>query len=137
MKRNEIIMVAAGAVLLVAATAGASTYIANPDIFKSSAVTEEESVAAIAPAAGSARVPQQPVQQQAVQQQPIQANAEPAKPRCDDDNIVGKVAGGIVGGLLGNEIGSGRGNTAATIGGSVGGTLLGEEFIPTQNVTCG
>lgn len=57
-------------------------------------------------------------------------------PPCDDDNIVGKVVGGAAGGLAGSQIGNGSGKTAATIGGAVGGTLLGEEYIPTKNVTC-
>lgn len=57
-------------------------------------------------------------------------------PACDDDNIVGKVVGGAAGGVAGSQIGSGSGKTAATIGGAVGGALLGEEYIPTRNVTC-
>jgi hypothetical protein len=64
-----------------------------------------------------------------------QAQPDP-QPACNDDNIVGKVTGGLAGGLIGSQIGSGSGKTAATIGGAVGGTIVGEEYIPTKNVTC-
>ena len=67
------------------------------------------------------------------------SNTQPApapQPACDDDNIVGKVAGGVAGGLAGSQVGSGNGKTAATIGGAVGDSLLGEEYLPTKNVTC-
>lgn len=63
------------------------------------------------------------------------ATAQPL-PRCDDKNIVGTVAGGAAGGVIGNQFGKGSGKTAATIAGIAGGALLGNEYIPTRNVTC-
>lgn len=70
------------------------------------------------------------------------ANAAPApapvaqKPACNDGNIVGTVIGGAAGGVAGSTIGKGSGKTAATIGGTLGGAVLGNQYIPTQNVTC-
>jgi len=66
----------------------------------------------------------------------VQPQQQQVVRNCDDDNIVGKVIGGAAGGVVGSKFGKGNGKTAATIGGSVGGTLLGEEYIPTKNVTC-
>lgn len=57
-------------------------------------------------------------------------------PLCNDDNILGKIIGGAAGGIAGSQLGGGKGKTATTIGGAVGGSLLGEEYIPTQNATC-
>ena len=65
-----------------------------------------------------------------------QKPAQPAQPQCNDSNIVGTLAGGAVGGIAGSQIGHGNGKTAATIGGALGGAVLGNQFIPTQNVTC-
>ena len=64
--------------------------------------------------------------------QPVQ----PMQPGCDDRNIVGTLAGGAAGGLVGSQIGKGKGNTAAIIGGIAGGALVGNQYIPTRNVTC-
>lgn len=126
MNKKDIFAVTAAAILLVGLGAGASAYYINYDDIHSGAnAAEAERVSYTEPAAGTTRQ----VQTQQVQQ-------APAQPACDDDNIVGKVIGGVGGGLIGNQIGKGNGNTAATIGGSVGGTLLGEEYIPTRNVTC-
>lgn len=116
MTRKDMIIIGLGAFLLVLLTAGASAYVLSHQDASQQTSSSRESVkwnsARVEPAAGN------------------------PKPACDDDNIVGKVVGGVGGGLLGNQIGKGKGNTAATIGGSVGGTLLGEEYIPTRNVTC-
>jgi uncharacterized protein YcfJ len=60
----------------------------------------------------------------------------PAQPACNDHNIVGTVAGGVAGGVLGSMIGHGTGKTVATIGGAGAGALVGNEVIPTRNVTC-
>lgn len=103
-----------GGVVLIGATAAASVYVMKN--------MDEEKPVKVSSASQAVRT-----------QQPA---AQPQQVRCDDDNIVGKVVGGTAGGLIGNQIGSGKGNTAATIGGAVGGTLVGEEFIPTRNVTC-
>lgn len=64
------------------------------------------------------------------------ASAQPAQPRCDDSNIVGTIAGGAAGGVVGSQVGKGSGKTAATIGGVLGGAYLGNQYIPTKNVTC-
>ncbi len=64
------------------------------------------------------------------------AAAQPAEPRCDDSNIVGTIAGGAAGGVVGSQVGKGSGKTAATIGGVLGGAYLGNQYIPTRNVTC-
>lgn len=114
MKTKNMIALAAGAILLVGATAGASVYVMDTQGEKPSAVSSTK------------------VKETVTFNQPRPAPL----PECDDDNIVGKVVGGAAGGLVGNQIGSGSGNTAATIGGAIGGTLLGEEYIPTKNVTC-
>lgn len=117
MKTNSIIALGAGALLLIGATAGASAYIMD----KSTDKTPVKVAAAQAPASNTVTY----------------SDAQPPPlPDCNDDNIVGKVLGGAAGGVAGSQIGGGTGKTAATIGGAVGGSLLGEEYIPTQNVTC-
>jgi len=116
MKTKSIIALGAGALLLVGATAGASVYVMEMDDNEPSDVNK-------------ARVSSNETVNYTETRQVRQVN-------CDDDNIVGKVIGGAAGGLAGSQIGDGNGKTAATIGGSVGGTLLGEEYIPTKNVTC-
>ena len=68
-------------------------------------------------------------------QQP-QPQAQPAKPECDDANIVGAAIGAVGGGLVGNQIGSGKGQDLATIGGAIGGGYLGQQYIPTRNTLC-
>lgn len=113
MTKKDMLALGAGAALLVMVTAGASAYVMNMDD-SAQASKSTNSVQRVS-SARTATAPQ---------------------PACDDDNIVGKVAGGVIGGVAGSQIGKGNGKTAATIGGSVGGTLLGEEYIPTRNVTC-
>lgn len=125
MKTKGIIALGAAAILLVAATAGASVYIMDNKA--------EEQVSQAETTKVSTRENRIVTQAQPVQQ--VQRAPAPV-PVCDDDNIVGKVVGGAAGGLAGSQIGGGSGKTAATIGGAVGGTLLGEEYIPTRNVTC-
>lgn len=118
MKTNTIIAFGAGALLLIGATAGASVYIMeNMDDDKPSTTTE-------AKVSSNDKVIY------------TEQRATVRTVNCDDDNIVGKVVGGAAGGLAGSQVGGGSGKTAATIGGAVGGTLLGEEYIPTRNVTC-
>lgn len=106
-KTSNILAVAASAVLLVMATAGASVYMMEND-------TKDEKTEVVH----------------------VSSNNSQPTPKCDDDNIVGKVIGGAAGGVLGSQVGGGSGKTAATIGGSVGGTVLGEKYINTKNVTC-
>jgi uncharacterized protein YcfJ len=110
-------IVFAGVLLASAAAAGAAYYARN-------AANTQISEAKAKP------VTKRPVQHQQV------AAAQPAKPSCDDGNVVGTVVGAVGGGLLGSQIGSGHGQTAAAIGGTVGGAYLGQQYIPTQNVTC-
>lgn len=113
-KVKNTLAIGAGALILVAATAGASTYILTQD-----------------------DMPKASEQDTGTFQRASTTQAAPApQPACDDDNIVGKVVGGVAGGVAGSQFGSGNGKTAATIGGSVGGQLLGEEYIPTRNATC-
>ena len=119
MKNKQIIAWGLGVLALVLVTAGASALVTREVIEEKPAV-EKRSENRI-----SWNEPRQAPQP-----------AQPAKPACNDGNIVGKVIGGVGGGILGNQIGSGSGNTVATIGGAVGGTVLGGEYIPTENVTC-
>ncbi|MGB4107360.1 MAG: glycine zipper 2TM domain-containing protein [Alphaproteobacteria bacterium] len=114
MKTKSLIALGAGAILLIGATAGASVYVMENMVDESPSSTKTSA------------------QETVTFNQPQMA----ALPPCNDDNIVGKVVGGAAGGLAGSQIGSGGGKTAATIGGAVGGSLLGEEYIPTKNVTC-
>jgi outer membrane lipoprotein SlyB len=118
MKNKHIAILVAGAVTLIAATAGASVLVMNhdkADTPKSSHVAQKENI----------RWNDSPP---AAQPQQV-AN-------CDDGNVVGAIAGGVGGGVLGSTVGDGKGKTAATIGGTLGGAYLGKEFIPTDNVTC-
>jgi len=119
MKINKFLVIGLGSALLIAATAGASAFVTNK------MNTDEK------PVVTQAKAPVTKTQTKVVYRE-----AAPVKPACDDDNIVGKVVGGVGGGLIGSQIGKGNGKTAAIIGGSVGGTLLGEEYLPTRNVTC-
>lgn len=119
MTKKDIFALTAGAILLVGITAGASAYYLNNDNGENE---RAQSVSQVQPTTSGANMAQT-------------APAQP-QPACDDDNIVGKVVGGVGGGLIGSQIGGGSGKTAATIGGSVGGTILGEEYVPTKNVTC-
>jgi uncharacterized protein YcfJ len=66
---------------------------------------------------------------------PAAATIEPAV-GCDDNNIVGTGVGGVAGGVAGSQIGKGDGKTAATIAGTLGGAYLGNQLLPTRNVTC-
>ena len=109
-----------GIVVLMAATALGASYFTRE--------TMQPAAQNVAPAA-------QPKQHAKVQNQQA-APAAPAQPSCDDKNIVGTVAGGAAGGVIGSQIGHGGGKTAATIGGVLGGAYLGNQYIPTRNVTC-
>ena len=117
MTKKDIFALTAGAILLVGISAGAGAYYVNSDD-------------------DAAQSQQRAVKVSHNNTNPTDTAPATTVPACDDDNIVGKVLGGAAGGIAGSQIGSGNGKTAATIGGSVGGTLLGEEYIPTKNVTC-
>jgi uncharacterized protein YcfJ len=69
-------------------------------------------------------------------QQPQPQKAQPAKPACNDSNIVGTGLGAVAGGLVGSQIGKGKGQDLATIGGAVAGGFAGHEYIPTHNALC-
>lgn len=116
MSNKDIALITLGALVLVMITAGASAYVLSAHDSED-APPARERITWSGPRADTAA-------------------PQPVRVACNDDNIVGKVVGGVGGGLIGNQIGKGKGNTAATIGGAVGGTLLGEEYIPTNNVTC-
>lgn len=121
MKTKSAVALVAGAILLIGATAGASVYVMenmDEDAAKTEAVVKTSSKETV------------------TYNQPRTTTTTQAQPACDDDNIVGKVVGGVAGGVAGSQFGKGNGKTAATIGGSVGGSLLGEEYLPTKNVTC-
>lgn len=120
MKTKSVVALVAGAILLIGATAGASVYVMenmNDDSSETQAVVQTSSKETV------------------TYNQPRTTTTQ-ARPACDDDNIVGKVVGGVAGGVAGSQFGKGNGKTATTIGGSVGGALLGEEYLPTKNVTC-
>ena len=68
--------------------------------------------------------------------QPAPQQHASGPPPCNDKNIVGTLAGGVAGGVLGNQVGRGSGKTVATVGGALGGAYLGNQYIPTRNVTC-
>lgn len=122
MQKKQIIAWGLGVLALVLVTAGASALVTREMVEEKPAV---ESAAQPSANKISWKEPR-----------PAPQPAQPAKPACNDGNIVGKVIGGVGGGIIGNQIGSGSGNTVATIGGAVGGTVLGGEYIPTDNVTC-
>lgn len=111
-----IVAIIAGAIALIALTAMAATYLARP-------ATPEpaKQVTVIHRNSGTHYANQQPVARD---------------PACDDKNIVGTGLGAVAGGVLGNQIGGGKGRTVATVGGALGGAYLGNEYLPTRNVTC-
>ena len=64
------------------------------------------------------------------------ATTQPARPACDDHNIVGTLGGAVAGGLVGAQFGKGNGRGVATAGGAVAGGALGNAYIPTRGATC-
>lgn len=118
MQPKQMAVIGAGIIVLIAATAGASSYI-----------TQEMAK------------PDKPAVEKTVKREQISWNdPKPAAPapveNCNDHNVVGKIGGGVVGGILGSQVGDGNGKTAATIGGTLGGSYVGGKYLPTQNVTC-
>lgn len=124
---NKIIAAVAAVVILVVASAAVASYVTNEKI---QAKSEEE----IAPV--HAKAHRHTTNEQRVASNASVNQSAPAKPACNDRNIVGTVAGAAGGGLLGSQIGNGSGKTAAIIGGVLGGGYLGNQYIPTRNVTC-
>jgi uncharacterized protein YcfJ len=113
MKNTHKKLIGAGiAILLITGTAAVASYATRESLQPKSEITAQN-------------------KQQQVAAAPV---AEP--PRCDDGNIVGTIAGGAAGGVIGSQVGKGSGKTAATIGGVIGGAYLGNQVIPTRNVTC-
>ncbi|MFH1159032.1 MAG: hypothetical protein V1721_09190 [Pseudomonadota bacterium] len=108
MQNYKTVSLVLGAILLVAAIAGASIYFTKQPV----APTERIKVVAVQP------------------------SIEAPPPGCDDGNIAGKVVGGVGGGVIGSLAGKGGGKTAATIGGTLGGAYLGGEVLPLNNVIC-
>jgi outer membrane lipoprotein SlyB len=119
MVTNKTLIVGVAVVLLLVATAAVASY------------TTRESLEPKTVAQAPTPTPHKPYQKMAAAQP-----QQPAQPACDDKNIVGTVGGGVAGGLVGSQIGKGSGKTAATIGGVVGGAYLGNQYLPTRNVTC-
>ena len=119
---NKKIVTGTIAVLLIACSAAVASYVTRESMkphMETSAINAPEKVA--------------PVHiRKVVSNQPTAF----VKPGCDDRNIVGTIAGGAVGGIAGSQIGKGNGATAATIGGVAAGALIGNQLIPTRNVTC-
>lgn len=117
--KNKTIALTLGAVLLVAATAGASVLVMNNKTdapVERTATTSNKTIHWNDPAPKST---------------PAHTTAA-----CNDGNVAGKVVGGVGGGVLGSMVGKGKGKTAATIGGTLGGAYIGGETIPLNNVTC-
>lgn len=129
MNRKQILGLTIGAIALVILAAAAGAWITQ----ERDASNEAQRAATTAPAAGQ----NEPIQwnDSRAHTQP-QTQAQPQVVQCDDGNIVGKIVGGVGGGVAGSQIGSGSGKTAATIGGTMAGSYLGEEYLPTKNVTC-
>lgn len=124
MNNKQITLLIVGAVLLVVATATASTYLAKkePEVVAEKAPAPKKHTNNITWNSNTPPQPQPAPQQQAV--------------NCNDGNIAGKAVGGVGGGILASNVGKGKGKTAATIGGTLGGAYLGGELIPLNNVTC-
>lgn len=120
--RNAIIFGTAG-LLAIAATAATTYYVTRHSITESENASPSVA-AAPQPAPVQARHRQDASRQQA------------AAPKCNDSNIVGTLAGGVLGGIVGNQFGHGSGRAATTIGGTLGGAYVGNQYIPTRNVTC-
>ena len=144
MTRKQTILVIAGAILLVAVTAGASSFITRDVMTPETAKTE---TAAAAPAPAQAkRTVQATKTHHAVQARNEQINwnqPAPQQPapvqqqaRCDDGNIVGAAIGAGAGGLVGHQFGKGKGKDLATIGGVIAGGAAGHQMIPTRGVLC-
>ncbi len=125
MTHKHKILAITGAVALLLVTAGASAYVTKH---------MSEAPQDVAPASGEKITWNEP--RQASPQPQQQAQAQPAKPACNDGNIVGAAIGAVGGGLVGSQIGSGKGQDLATIGGAIGGGWLGKDHIPTHNVLC-
>lgn len=121
--KNAIIFGIAG-LAAIAATAATTFYVTRHSMIESQDVPP-----------GVAAAPQM-VQQSPVTTVRRQQVAHQQVVKCNDSNIVGTVAGGVLGGIVGNQFGGGAGKTAATIGGTLGGAYVGNQYIPTRNVTC-
>jgi uncharacterized protein YcfJ len=143
MEKKDFAIVALTGVLLIAATAEGTMYYVN----KSAQAPQEQSKVVslptqrpdnIMPAAGedADSVPAPIRHHHHVQQQAQQEQAQPASSNCNDHNIVGTAVGGIGGGVLGSLLGHGTGKTVTTIGGALAGAYVGNQAVPTQNVTC-
>lgn len=134
MTRKNIVGLSVAVFLVILLTAGASAMITR-ELATEEAATQASVEPVKAPHYGTRKTthrndnditwnePQRPA--------PVQQ-----KPACDDHNVVGIVLGGAAGGLVGHQVGSGKGKDLATIGGALGGAYLGNQYIPTRNVTC-
>ena len=129
MTRKNMMIAGLAGIILIAATAGASAYVATRMADDKPAETAK--TASVTHKAKGDKItwnePRQQAQPQAVQ---------PEKPACNDSNIIGTALGAVGGGLVGNQIGGGKGKDLATIGGAVAGGFAGHEYIPTHNTLC-
>ena len=124
--QKTIALAIIGAIALIIGTATASAYFTKQNLQPEKQVVAENKVQS-KKSSGKIAWDNAPVRTQQVQAAP---------PPCDDSNIVGTVAGGAAGGIVASQIGKGHGKTAATIGGTLGGAYLGNQYLPTKNVTC-
>lgn len=140
MNKTFIPVLIVGAVLLIIATAGATTYFNRSESMPDTEIAAEKIASTQVKKTTSAKKmaprPADIAWDETPRQQPVQSQTRTVATNCDDGNIVGKAVGGIGGGVLASNIGKGGGKTAATIAGTLGGAYVGGEFIPTRNVTC-
>ena len=126
MNRKNLVVLCVGVFTLVLLTAGASAFMTR------SLITEDKTDV-------QRLSDEKPKADKITWNEPrqnSQPQAQPAKPACDDGNIVGAAIGAVGGGLVGNQIGKGKGQDLATIGGAIGGGYLGQQHIPTRNTLC-
>lgn len=136
MTNNQIALGVLAAIVLIGVTAAASSYITKTQLQKAEQSAQLASAAAAKKVVHKNHTTQKVTwddKAQPAQQAPVQTAATV---NCDDNNIVGTVAGGVGGGLVGSRFGKGNGKTATTIAGTLGGAALGNQLIPTRNVTC-
>ena len=127
MTRKNLVVLCVGVFTLMLLTAGASAFMTR------NLITEDKT--------GVQRLSDEKPRAEKITWNEPRANPQPqaqqpAKPACNDSNIVGTGLGALAGGLIGSQIGSGKGQDVATIGGAVAGGFAGHEYIPTHNALC-
>lgn len=127
--KRKLIYLGLGAVALVALTAGVSAVVTQK-------VIEDKQTATVESKARGSRSSEKVTWNGERRLSAANSQQNVQQPACDDGNIVGTIVGGLGGGVVGSQIGSGNGQTVATIGGTLGGAYLGNQYLPTRNVTC-